>query len=181
MMTRKRCLSALVMFIIVGAVHVGWFLWSTQSMAGGSEWASLSDEVAPGFAERLGDYVSQKQVFMGYSYALSAGFMTLVLCSILAGRKGATVTASAGGATLGAIFAALGCFLSGCCGSPMLAVYVSLFGARVAGFTEPLVAGVTTIMVAASWWWMSRRGLKASSTGRNCCRTKPLQEKHERF
>lgn len=162
-------MSALAMFFVVGGAHVGWYLWSTQSMAGGGEWASLTEEVAPGIAERLRVYVRQKQVFMGYSYALSAGFMTLVLCTLLGRRKGATVAASAGGATLGAIFAALGCFFSGCCGSPMLAVYVSLFGASVAGFTEPLVAVITTAMVLGSYWWMAKRGAARCAPGDNCC------------
>ena len=50
-----------------------------------------------------------------------------------------------------------GCFLAGCCGSPMLGVYLSLFGASFLPWAKPLVAGLTTAMIAGSYWWMRRR------------------------
>ncbi len=52
--------------------------------------------------------------------------------------------------TLVGVLYGAGCFLIGCCGSPMLAVYLSLFGASVLGFLKPLVAIVTTLSVVAS-------------------------------
>jgi len=50
-------------------------------------------------------------------------------------RQERTVTAGAagGGVTLLGALMAGGCFLIGCCGSPMLAVYLSLFGAKGLG------------------------------------------------
>ena len=45
-----------------------------------------------------------------------------------------------GGVSLVTLLAAAGCFLIGCCGSPMLAIYVSLFGSKAAGIGKPLMA-----------------------------------------
>ena len=52
-----------------------------------------------------------------------------------------------GGITLVGVLMAGGCFLIGCCGSPMLAVYVSLFGSRALGVGKPLTALVTLVSV----------------------------------
>lgn len=62
-----------------------------------------------------------------------------------------------GGVTLSGVLAVAGCFLLGCCGSPMLAVYLSLFGAAFLPFAKPLVAGLTAASLVAGWWWMKRR------------------------
>ena len=50
-----------------------------------------------------------------------------------------------------------GCFLIGCCGSPMLAVYLSLFGAKALGLGKPLMALVTLVSVNCGYWYFSRR------------------------
>ena len=57
-----------------------------------------------------------------------------------------------GGVTLSGFLAIAGCFLLGCCGSPMLAVYLSLFGASFLPFARPFVAGVTTITIIVGWF-----------------------------
>jgi hypothetical protein len=67
-----------------------------------------------------------------------------------------------------------GCFLVGCCGSPMLVVYLSLFGAWFLPLAKPLVAVVTTISIAAAWWWMRRKQAlsdpyPAISSCKGCC------------
>ena len=64
--------------------------------------------------------------------------------------------------TLVGVLYGAGCFLIGCCGSPMLAVYLSLFGATVLGFLKPLVAIVTTLSVAASAIVIVRRARTSS-------------------
>ena len=69
---------------------------------------------------------------------------------------GAARTLAIGGVTLSGFLAVAGCFLLGCCGSPMLAVYLSLFGASFLPFARPLVAGVTTITIIVGWFWMNR-------------------------
>ncbi len=83
--------------------------------------------------------------------------------------------AAVGGATAGSVLAVAACFLSGCCGSPMLAVYLSLFGAAFLPWAKPLVAALTTAMIAGSYWWMRRKEAQACcgpGTGCGCDGTK---------
>ena len=39
----------------------------------------------------------------------------------------------------------------------MLPVYLSLFGAAFLPWAKPLVAGLTTLMIGATWLWLARR------------------------
>src|SRR5208283_3790556 len=58
---------------------------------------------------------------------------------IVGAHSQAHAGAAAGGLTLLGALMAGGCFLIGCCGSPMLAVYLSLFGAKALGLGKPLM------------------------------------------
>jgi len=62
-----------------------------------------------------------------------------------------------GGVTLTGFLALAGCFLVACCGSPMLVVYLSLFGADFLPLAKSLVAVVNTLSIIGAWWWMKRR------------------------
>ena len=55
----------------------------------------------------------------------------------------ASLAASAGGLTLSGILAASVCFLTGCCGSPMLPLYLGLLGPNFLGVTNPLTLAIT--------------------------------------
>jgi hypothetical protein len=109
--------------------------------------------------------------FIGFSYALGASFAAWALIRCISFRQArvAAVGAAAGGITLVGVLMAGGCFLIGCCGSPMLAVYVSLFGSRALGVGKPLTALVTLVSVGCGYWCLSRRlthgGVCCSSTG----------------
>lgn len=69
-----------------------------------------------------------------------------------------------GGATFSGLLAVSACFLVGCCGSPMLVVWINIFGAAFNPFAKPFIALLTTATIAAAWVWMSRR--RGESTGR---------------
>ena len=77
--------------------------------------------------------------------------------------------------------AVAGCFLIGCCGSPMLAVWISLFGAGFAPLAKPLVAILTTLSVGIGWAWMIQRERSTREAGASqvtdeaCCPTGPQQ------
>ena len=70
-----------------------------------------------------------------------------------------------------------GCFLIGCCGSPMLAVYLSIFGAKALGVGKPSTALVTLLSTGCGYYWLSRRmgnrnphrGAAACRRGPSCC------------
>ena len=92
-------------------------------------------------------------------------FATWALARSILFRQGRTVTAgaAAGGVTLVGALMAGGCFLIGCCGSPMLTVYLSLFGAKALGLGKPLMALVTLVSVSCGYWCLSRRLARGST------------------
>lgn len=63
---------------------------------------------------------------------------------------------------------ASGCFLLGCCGSPMLGVYLALFGAKALGAGKPLMAGITLLSTGCGYWCLSRRFSRGGCVN-DCC------------
>jgi hypothetical protein len=119
----------------------------------------------------LGAYWRGQDYFIGFSYALAAAFATWSLSRSILFRQGRTITAgaAAGGVTLLGALMAGGCFLIGCCGSPMLAVYLSLFGAKALGLGKPFMALVTLVSVSCGYWFLSRRFTRGNDCIGNCC------------
>jgi hypothetical protein len=108
-------------------------------------------------------YFSNGDVFLGFSYALGAAFSVWSFILFMACRSRSSAAGAAGGTVLTTVLAASGCFLTGCCGSPMLAVYAGIFG--VGAFTIPkwAVALLTALLCGTSIWWQKR-----SRTGCGC-------------
>ena len=80
------------------------------------------------------------------------------------------VGAAASGVTLLGMLMAGGCFLIGCCGSPMLGVYLGLFGAKALDLGKLLMALVTLVSVSFGYWCLSRR-FKCACIDNSCCAT----------
>jgi len=128
-------------------------------------WAVLRPEAssAPGWgvvadplAARIRAFLFGDSLWMGASYAVSAGFTAFALSVFRENRRRAAIGAAGGIAIGGAVYG-LGCFFLGCCGSPMLAVYISLLGAKWAKITGPLLFGVTVATVALGVRMLRRR------------------------
>ena len=117
-----------------------------------SQWLPL-----PAEGHWLQRYVETRNYWLGYSYGLSAAFASAALLNYLKSPCWASRAYAIGGATFTGLLAVSGCFLVGCCGSPMLIVWLALFGAAFVPLAKPLVALVTTITIAAAWVWMLRR------------------------
>ncbi len=137
----KRTLYPALAFFGVFFLHGAYLLWSA------SRWVSLDD------ASPLSRYIVQQDYFMGLSYGLAAAFTVYSLMRFAGGQRGG-LGGTIGGLTMTGILYFAGCFLLGCCGSPMLAVYLSLFGSSYAGFTKPIVLVVTILSIGVSWLWM---------------------------
>lgn len=102
---------------------------------------------------KLLGYFKLGSFWLGYSYALAAAFTAYaVLLSVERSPRG-MAGAIAGASWVGLLYAA-GCWAVGCCGSPLLAVYLGALGSRLLGFTQPIVAAVTTLSVLGAFLWM---------------------------
>ncbi len=144
----KKNIYPVVAFLIVFLLHGAYLIWQIDRVD--SQWASI-DETSP--ASR---YFAQQDYFMSLSYGFAAAFTVYSFMQFKNGKRGG-LKGALGGITLTGILYFGGCFLLGCCGSPMLPVYLGLFGSSYAGFTKPIVLVVTTVSIAISWFWMERR------------------------
>jgi hypothetical protein len=127
--------------------------WTRSRPAGLPAWAGASSW--------LNRYLETQGYWLGYSYALSLAFAAAALRRYREERFCSAKTLAFGGVTLSGFLALAGCFLVGCCGSPMLVVYLSLFGAGFLHLAKPLVAVVTTLSIIGAWWWMKDVGQRA--------------------
>ena len=139
----------LVAFIVVLLGHATLLSWKAYQTA--NLWGASA-----GLAGGIRSYLASGDWWLGLSYALSAAFVTYAFLRLRSDRKAAGVGVAGGVTTVGVLYFA-GCFLLGCCGSPMLVVYLSLFGSSFLGFTKPLVFVLTVISLGLAYLWMERR------------------------
>ncbi len=95
----------------------------------------------------LGPYWVAQDYYLGFSYALGAAFAVWATVQFVRTRQAALAAGAAGSVTLVGVLMAGGCFLLGCCGSPMLGVYLALFGSEFLGAGKPLMALITLLSV----------------------------------
>jgi len=151
---RKKTLYPLSAFVLIFLFHAIYSIWKVSQNL--KQWVQLEN------ISLLSSYLKQQDFFLGFSYALAGAFTIYTLLKFLQNRK-SSVAGVIGGITLTGILYIGGCFLLGCCGSPMLAVYLSLFGSSFLGFTKPLIATITTISVVIGYFWIERKN-------KTCCR-----------
>ncbi len=140
----KRVIYPAAAFVGVFLLHGAYLLWNA------SRWISI-DNASP-----FSLYLQQQDYFMGLSYGLAAAFTVYSFMRFTRRQRGG-LGGTIGGLTMTGILYFAGCFLLGCCGSPMLAVYLSLFGSSSAGFTKPIVLVLTVFAIGISWLWMRKR------------------------
>jgi hypothetical protein len=102
-------------------------------------------------------YMISQDYFVSFSYALSASFAVWATARFLYSRRRAAAIGAFGGVSLITLLAAAGCFLIGCCGSPMLPIYISLFGSKAAGIGKPLMALISLISIGGGYLYVMRR------------------------
>jgi hypothetical protein len=159
-LTRLIPAVVFVAIFVAHALYVG--ACAASAPSGWTDFGISADVVGP---LGLAAYWRGQDYFIGFSYALAATFATWALSRSILFRQGRTVTAGAavGGVTLLGTLMAGGCFLIGCCGSPMLAVYLGLFGAKALGLGKSLMALVTLVSVSCGYWCLSRRLARGST------------------
>lgn len=134
-------------------------------------WADIG--VGPGPWWGFAPYLHGQDYYVGFSYALGAAFAVWAVAQYLRTRQAALAAGAAGSLTLVGVLMAGGCFLIGCCGSPMLGVYLGLFGAKALGVGKPLMALVTIVSVGWGYWYLSRKMRQGACDALQCaCRGK---------
>jgi hypothetical protein len=152
----RRALLPIGTFVAVFAAHYLWLGLFPEQDPAQSGWAALPVE-----RSWLRSYVDTQGYWLGYCYAVSLSFAAVAVRRYLGSRACDSPGCNPRGVALGSItfsgfLAAGGCFLIGCCGSPMLVVWMSLFGATFLPFAKPFLAALTTVAIVAAGWWVHR-------------------------
>ncbi len=156
--TRYRWTHWLAPLVFVGVYVAHAFYLSRIVATPMAGWAN-SEIMNSGFLG-LGPYFQGQDYFTGFSYALGLAFAAWTIGRFLRSRRTAMAAGAAGSITFVGVLMAAGCFMIGCCGSPMLVVYLGIFGARALGMGKPLMALVSLVSVGLGYWYLSRRAKK---------------------
>lgn len=142
----SKVLFPALTFVIVFISHIAFFKFIN--------FGCQSD--GPGW---LAAYVRLQEYYLGFSYAVSLAFAAFAFMKFKECKR----KAFAAGISIGAwavILWIVGCFLAGCCGSPMWIVYLNLFGVSMLKIPKWLMAAISLTMVFLSYLWLKRRSPK---------------------
>jgi len=145
----SKAIPILTGLLTFGA-HVAWNIFLPESQVSG--WGN----VAPSLYDSTQAHFSSGAPWLGASYALSAAFTSYALLIFREDRRKVAAGAVGGLAAMGALYA-VGCFALGCCGSPMLPIYLSLFGGKFAGVGGPVMFGLTLLSVGIGFLILRRK------------------------
>ena len=151
---KKKVLYPLAGFVIVLFLNIAYSIFSYRGLS--NNWVQIEGE------SWLSFYLASQGYFLGLSYALAGAFTVYAFLKYTESRK-AGIAGIDGGVTIAGILYFAACFLMGCCGSPMLAVYLGLFGSRFLGFTKPLILIVTSLSILIGFFWLEK------SAKKGCC------------
>lgn len=162
---RKTWLAAVV-FAAVLAVHFLWSGFFPETDAAQADWVEARQQTP-----WLRSYIENGDFWMGYSVALPMAFASVMFARFITNRASHNKNAAVGGMTVSGVLAVAGCFLVGCCGSPMLIIWAGLFGVAFLPFAKPLVAAFTTATILAIWLWANR--IQKKTDPNPSCRKSP--------
>jgi hypothetical protein len=144
-------LLATVAFVAVFVGHVLYLRYLTIAAQKG--WADTFNPSVSFWQS----YIISQDYFVSFSYALSASFAVWAFARFVYFRRRTAAVEAFGGISLVTFLAMAGCFLIGCCGSPMLAIYISLFGSKAAGIGKPLMALISLSSIGGGYLYVMRR------------------------
>lgn len=149
----KKTIITLFTFIVVFILHIVYFK-VTEGRCGDIFW--------------LKKYIEEEGYFLGISYALSIAFVAFAFLKFKENRKKALKVAFGGGFLV--IILWFLCFLFGCCGSPMLIVYLNLIGISSLRIPKFVLLIMTIIFIGIGYIWLIKK------TPKGCCNGKPCKE-----
>lgn len=169
----RRIALPLFVFALSLVVHYVWFTLTGNTTASGAESGcqSCSSTSCSSTPSVFDQYIATQSYWLGYSIALPLAFAASAIRQNFESRSRAAKGAAFGGISLSALLGFAGCYLTGCCGSPMLAVYVGLLGTAFLPFAKPLVAFITTVSILGSVWLLQRSASNQACaiTAAGCC------------
>jgi len=127
--------------------------------------ASKGGTVPISISERIGTFVAGDGVWLGASYALSAAFTVYAFMILRENRKRAVAGMTGGLVATGGLYM-FGCYALGCCGSPMLPIWLGLFGAKGAHLGGPVVFAFTLASMAVGFFLLRRKS--GCACGESC-------------
>ena len=151
-------------FVITLSIHL--FL-DSASLEPNANWADAMELTQQTQLTGYELYFIDGEYFLGLSYALAIAFTVFALsCFKFDRSKG--VFGIFSGVTLSAVLYTFGCFLIGCCGSPMAIVYAGLFGSSFLGFTKPIIFIITLLSIGIGYWMLQRKPKGKICTSDSC-------------
>ena len=154
----------LASFVITLAIH---FFLDSASLEPNANWADATELTQQPQLTGYELYFIDGEYFLGLSYALSIAFTVFALSRFKFDRsKGFLGMFS--GVTLSAVLYTSGCFLIGCCGSPMAVVYAGLFGSSFLGFTKPIIFIITLLSIGIGYLMLQRKPKGKICTNDDC-------------
>ncbi len=141
-------------------ILTGHFFYVTRDVATSTRdesWASFEFDQPK--ESRWVRYIDPGEYWVGFSYGLAGAFAAFVLVRAIRMRR-ESLAASAGGLAVGGLVWAGVCFFVGCCGSPLLPVYLGLLGPKFLGITKPLAFALTVISIGVGYRLMIKRAEK---------------------
>lgn len=164
----RRAILPVMVFVVVMVAYYAWLGFFSPE----ARWVLVDGD---GTGKWFRRYLETQGYWMGYSYALSLTFAAVALRRYREERYCGARNLSIAGVTFSGFLAVAGCYLLGCCGSPMLIVYLNLLGTSFLPLAKPILAVMTTLTILGAWMWMNwRRQLASSPT-----LTKGAVEKNE--
>jgi hypothetical protein len=161
----RRAILPVIVFLAILLIHYAWLGLLPDRDPAQDRWATVSGMTEPSSFQR---YLETESYWLGYSYSFALAFAAVALRRYREDRSCGAKNAAIGSLSFSGFLAVAGCFLLGCCGSPMLVVYLNLFGAGFLPFARPLVAALTTLTILGAWLWMERRSKRAARQAA-CC------------
>lgn len=168
---RQRWLLPTGVFVAVVLVHFLYLAFFPERDPAQTRWATVPVRENAWFKT----YIETQSYWLGFSYGFSLAFAVAAFRRYREGRSCTARNMVIGGVSFTGVLSVVGCYLLGCCGSPMLGVYISLFGAAFVPWAKPLAAALTVLSIGTAWWWMNRRLARSESpatdgacSGPNC-------------
>lgn len=153
----KDNIFALLVFFALLTSHFHFSTREIRTLTSDSAWANFTFD-AP-VDSRWTRYYESEEHWLGLSYSMAGAFAVWCFLRILR-MKRKSIATNAGGLTVSGVLWASVCFLTGCCGSPMLPIYIGLFGPSFADTTKILTFFITQISLLVGFVWMTKYSSK---------------------